>query len=532
LQLSPRVDALLGSMSLEQKAGQIFIFTYHHVQQALNDLRLHPSGYVRIFSDALTVARENERLQAAAEIPLTLSADFERGIGRSVAGAIDLPGNMCLGAADDEQLAFESGRAISEEARAIGVNTNYVPVLDVNINEANPIINTRAFGADPELVARMGVAFFKGSQAGGVVTCGKHFPGHGDTHVDTHTSLGVINVDRKRLDEVELLPFRRAIEAGIDAIMSVHLRIPAVDPGPLPATLSRRIMHELLREELGFDGLVVSDALEMGGMTRHFTPEQTIVGAINAGVDQLIMPVDNQRSVRIVLEAVRDGRISEARLDDAVGRILTCKERGAILDERYRVPDDLMSRINTPEHLDLGRKVALAGATLVRDRGVLPLGPDARVAIITMTNSYDERAHFAEPYTIGAHIEKHVREATTVHAGMVDEHFLREQGAHDRAMQAVAAADVIVVAAYVKVVMNRGTVMLEERYEHFVEALLASGKPLVMVSFGNPYIIKQFRNVRAYVCAYGPAEVTQQATAELLCGKSAFRGRLPVPITL
>lgn len=532
MQITPRIDALLGSLTLEQKAGQIFIFTYQNPQQALNDLRLHPSGYVRIFSDALTVARENERLQAAAEIPLTLSADFERGIGRSVAGAIDLPGNMCIGAADDEQLAFESGRAIAEEARAIGINANYVPVLDVNINEANPIINTRAFGADPELVARMGVAFVKGSQAGGVLTCGKHFPGHGDTHVDTHTSLGVIEADRKRLDQVELLPFRRVIEADVDAIMSVHLRIPAIDPGPLPATLSRRIMHGLLREELGFDGLVISDALEMGGMTRHFTPEQTIVGAINAGVDQLIMPVDNQRSVHIVIDAVRSGQITEERLDEAVARILAFKERGRMFDERYRVPEDVASRLNTPEHIEVGRRVALAGVTLVRDRKVLPIGADARVAVITMTNGHDDRAQFAEPFTVGAHIERYALEVKTLHAGMVDEHSLRESGIYDRSMDAARNADVIVVAAYVKVVMNRGTAMLEERYEHFVRDLQGCGKPVVLVSFGNPYIVKQFRDVQAYVCAYGPAEVTQKTTADLLCGQAPFRGKLPVPITM
>src|ERR1043166_4775784 len=174
---STRVDQLLGSMSLEQKAGQVFIFTFNSLKQAENDLRLHPGGYVRIYSDALSVARESRRLQSLSQIQLIISADFERGIGSTISGAIDLAGNMCLGAADDEQLTFDTGRAIAEEARTIGVNMNYVPVLDVNINEANPIINIRAFGSDPESVARHGVAMLRGSQAGGVLTCAKHFPG-------------------------------------------------------------------------------------------------------------------------------------------------------------------------------------------------------------------------------------------------------------------------------------------------------------------------------------------------------------------
>jgi beta-glucosidase-like glycosyl hydrolase len=531
MKITPRVDRLLGQMSLEEKVGQVFVFTIVNAVQAQNDLRLHPGGYVRIYSDALTVAKENAALQAEARIPLILSADFERGIGSTVTGAIDLVTNMCLGAAGDEQLAYRCGKAIGEEARAIGVNMNYVPVLDVNVNEANPIINTRAFGGDPDLVSRIGVAFIQGSQAGGLITCGKHFPGHGDTTVDSHTNLGSVDVDRQRLDSVELLPFRAAIAAGVDAIMSAHLLIPSIEPEKLPGTLSPRVMRGLLREELGFEGVTVSDALEMGGIAKHFTPEESIVLAMNAGVDQLIMPVDNARSVGILLDAVRQGRVSESRIDEAVSRILVHKERRGLLDDAPADLSNIASKLNTPEHQKDGLDAALAGITLVRGAESIPLPPGKRVAVLSFSNFEDSRTYFLEPKTFGAHLAAQGLHVADVNCAMLDERAVHEFGVIERAMNAAADAEVVVLGAFVRVVINRGSVGLEERYADFVQKVCSLGKPVILVSFGNPYIIKQFPNIGAYVCAYGATEATQQAAAMLLCGKNEFRGKLPVTVS-
>lgn len=519
-------------MSLEEKVGQVFIFTIVNEVQAHNDLRLHPGGYVRIYSDVLTVAKQNAGLQAASKVPLIMSADFERGIGSTVTGAIDVVTNMCLGAAGDEQLAFRCGKAIGEEARAIGINMNYVPVLDVNVNEANPIINTRAFGGDPHLVARIGVAFIKGSQAGGVITCGKHFPGHGDTHVDSHTNLGSLDVDKQRIQEVELLPFREAIAAGIDAIMSAHLLIPAFEPEELPATLSRRIMHDLLREELGFTGVTVSDALEMGAIAKSFTAEQAIVRAMNAGVDQLIMPIDNARSTGYLLHAVRNGRVSEARLDEAVARILTLKEKRGLLDDPPADLSNLASRLNTPAHQQDAVEAALAGITLIKPHPLIPLQPASKIAVISFSNFEDSRTYYLEPKTLGAHLQQLGYHATDVNCAKLDERAVHEFGVIERAKKAAAESDVIILAAYVRVVINRGSVGLEDRYAHFVQDICTMGKPVLLVSFGNPYIIKQFPNVDAYICGYGATVATQHATALLLAGKQPFRGKLPVTISM
>lgn len=531
--LSPRVQQLLGSMSLEQKVGQVFIFTFVSLQQALNDMKYHPGGYVRIYTDALTAARQHETLQRATEIPLTISADFERGIGSTVTGAVDSVGNMCIGATRDEKFAYNIGRMISEEALAMGVNMNYVPVLDVNVNEQNPIINIRAFGGDPEIVATMGAGFIRGSRDAGIATCGKHFPGHGDTQTDTHTSLGTIDVSRERLDAVELVPFRAAIEAGVDSIMSAHLWVPALETEKIPATMSRRIMHHLLREEMGFSGVTVSDALEMGGITKHFSAEEAIVRAFNAGMDQLIMPTDNRRATHILAQAVRDRRVSEERLDEAVGRLLTMKETRGILETGYTVPTDLNEKLNTPGHYATAVECGLAGISLLKNNGnALPLTPESKAAVIMFSNSEDPRSYFLDPKTFGAHCERFSANVTSVSCATLDERMVHEFNVINRSIEAARNADVIIIGAYVKVVINLGSVGLEKRYVDFVAQLAALGKPVVFVSFGNPYLIKQFPGVAAYVCAYGASEASQDAAAQLIFGKSPFRGTAPVSITL
>lgn len=550
MKLSPLADKLLGSFSLEEKIGQIFIFTFVNQKQALLDLALYPGGFVRIYSDVLTVARQNAELQARSAVPLILAADFERGIGSTVTGAIDMATMMCLGATGDEQIAYRASRAIAEEARAIGINSNYVPVLDVNINEANPIINTRSFGGHPELVARMGAAFIRGHRDAGVITCGKHFPGHGDTAVDSHTNLGSIPADRSRMDAVELVPFRAAIAAGVDCIMSAHLLIPAYEPDEtLPATLSYRIMTGLLREELGFQGVAVSDALEMGAIARNFSPAEAIIRAVNAGIDQLIMPTDNSRAVRILLDAVREGKVSEARLDEAVGRLLMLKESRGLLREaesgataadgypvRYAAQaadlTDLASRVDTEEHRAVALEAALAGTTLLRNEGgVLPLKSGQKAAVITFSNAEDSRTYYLEPKTFASHLSEFL-EVEHVACAMLDERAVHEFGVVERALEAAAGADILIIGAYAKVVINRGSVGLEDRYVEFVRQLEQFGKPVVLVSFGSPYLIKQFPRVAANVCCYGATEANQRAAALLLTGQGSFKGKLPVTVTL
>jgi len=531
--LSPRVAELLDRMTLEEKVGQVFVFTFVSRRQALNDLRLYPGGFVRIYCDALTLARQTLELQAGSRIPLIVSADFERGIGSTVYGAVDMVGNMALGAADNETLTYEAARAIAEEARAMGVNMNYVPVVDVNTNAANPIINTRAFGSDADLVARHGAAFIRGSRDGGVLTCAKHFPGHGDTATDSHSALGAVRVSRERLEAVELKPFRAAVAAGVDAVMSAHVQFPALDPDGLPATLSPRIMSGLLREEMGFAGVAVSDALEMGAIARYFQPGEAVVRAFNAGVDQLLMPRNPARAVAQLREAVEGGAIRLARLDEAVGRILTMKERGGLFDAPLVAPESLPARLDTAAHRATALQVALEGGTLLHARdGVLPLDPSRMTAVITFSSDEDSRTYFMEPRSFAAHLEARLGRVESVHCGLLDERAVHEFGAVEAAHAMARESDVVVVGAYSRVVINSGSADLDSRFGDFFASLAALGKPVIFVSFGNPYILAHMRGAAAYVCAYGTSEAAQEGTAMLLCGEAPFLGRLPVQVML
>lgn len=529
---SPRVQDLLKLMSLEEKVGQIFIFTFFSQTQALRDLRYSPGGYIRIYSDALSVARQNIQLQQATRIPLIMAADFERGIGMNVSGAIDVMTMMALGATGNPENAYSAASIIAEEASAMGINMNYVPVLDVNNNPKNPIINTRSFGADPQIVAEMGVQFIKGTQSHNVAACGKHFPGHGDTTVDSHTDLGVIAVDRARLESVELVSFKAAIAAGVDAIMSAHLKIPALDPDPIPATLSKCILTDFLRGELGFQGVVVSDALDMGAIAKNFPPEDSIPRAINAGCDQLIMPTDNDRAFNILRDAVLSGIVSEERLNEAVGRILTMKENRGILDAPLPDLAVLGEKTFTYEHSIEALRIAREAVTLVKDeKKLLPLRVHQGIACFTLANSEDGRAYYLEPKTFPLHLEMQSLLVRTENLGNLTGHHALTEDKKKSVEDIVNKSDIIVVCAYLKVVINRGTMDLEDRYVEFMESLRQTGKPIVLVSLGSPWLVDQFPFVDAFVCGYASTEPIQQATAEIIAGNFPFKGKQVYQIT-
>jgi beta-N-acetylhexosaminidase len=296
------------------------------------------SGSRATKGDPLAIAVLLNRLQRASALPLLFTADFEGGAGYIVEGATRHPRAMAFGAARDEGLAERAGRLNAGEGRALGVHVDFYPVVDVNNNPANPIINLRSFGEDPALVGRLAVAYMKGIQAGGMLSTAKHFPGHGDTAVDTHVGLAVIEHPRARLDAVELVPFKAAIGAGVDAVMSTHIRLPALDPTEgLPATLSRPVLTGLLRQELGFDGLVFTDSMSMGAIVKGFPVDRAAAMAVAAGADVVLDPPDAEAAVRGIREAVEKGEISREQVDRSVARILRAKARLGL--DRVRTVD-------------------------------------------------------------------------------------------------------------------------------------------------------------------------------------------------
>ncbi len=519
------VQERLSSMTMAEKIGQIFIFTWKNEAQAHNDLRFHPGGFIRIHSDALSVARQTRAIQQRSRIPLIIAADLERGIGGTICGALEVVTCMALGATRDEKAAFDAGRMVGEEAAAMGINMDFAPVVDVNSNPANPVINTRSFGSDSDLVSKLGVAFFRGLREAGVAACAKHFPGHGNTNIDSHSMLGSIGGDRSELEHTELRPFRAMIDAGIDAIMSAHLLVPALEPERLPATLSRNIMTTLLRDELGFQGVAVSDALDMGAVAGNFTPEIAIPMAINAGCDQLIMPQDNKRAIDALTDAIARGEVSEGRLDEAVARILTLKESRGILDAPLYDPSMVNHQVSVPANITRALEIARQSITIVKDGGNLPLKRQDKICCITVSNGDSGRAVFLEPRSFADFLaadDWNVRDIS----------LSREisEAESSRMTEAVSEADVIIVAAYVNVRLSSGTIEVPAETLAQLHKVLEEQKPIILISFGSPYIINQISEVTSYLCAYGATQPSQQAMADVLKGAASPGGTLPVAL--
>ena len=336
-----------------------------------------------------TYAAKLNRLQSRARVPLLVTSDFENGgpgmrINHSYAlpsllpqgGGTSFPPTMAFGAAGDEDLAFEYGRITAVEARAVGVHWLFAPVLDVNSNPDNPVINVRSFGEDPGAVGRLGAAFIRGARAGGALSTAKHFPGHGDTRTDSHIELPVIGADRDRLDRVELQPFRTAVDAGVDAVMTAHVAVPGVLGDHRPATMSPTLMTDLLRGEMGFGGILFTDALRMGAITEGYGAGEAAVLALEAGSDVILAPDGIGVTVDAVTAAVESGRVSRERVDTSVRRLLEAKARLGLHRNRRVDPTAVAERVGTAEHRAVAERAAAASLTLVRDRDrVLPLPP-------------------------------------------------------------------------------------------------------------------------------------------------------------
>ncbi|HEX9107353.1 MAG TPA: glycoside hydrolase family 3 N-terminal domain-containing protein, partial [Longimicrobiales bacterium] len=489
--------------------------------------------------------------------PLLVTSNMESGPGERLAGVYSLPylqaqgggvrfpPAMALGAAGSDTLAFEQGRVTAEEARAVGVHMTFAPDLDVNSNPANPIINTRSFGEAPALVARLGNAFIRGARAGGLLTTGKHFPGHGDTRTDSHIDLPTIPGDRARLDAVELAPFRAAVTEGVDAIMTAHIAVLGVEgPQAPPATLSPYFLTRVLREEMSFHGLVITDAMEMGAVTKHYGDVEAVVRAVQAGADIVLKPLDVTRALDGLEQAARSGRIAPERIDASVRRILEAKARAGLdrspAGQRAGiVPLDSVDRhVGTRAHQALAEEVARRSITLVRDQaGAVPLRAGARLLSLTYARPADLVA--------GRELERELaarRPATPSADGSSAPsgrgHQLVSVRADERtdASQWAALAargdsvDVVVVSAYVTPRESAGSVGMSGGLARFLGDVAARGKPVILVSFGSPYLLAEVPDVPAYLLAWGPYEVSQRAAARALLGLEPITGRLPISI--
>jgi len=539
--------ATLEGLTLRQKAAQL-VFPWVLGDFAAQGTEAHDRAQAWVEEDEVggiivsvgspsEVAVKINDLQSHAPLPLLVAADLESGPGFRFHGAVHLPGGvplggatlfpplMAVGATDDASLAHAMGRITALEARALGIHLPFAPVLDVNNNPENPIINTRSFGEDPERVARLGVAFIRGIQEHGAMATAKHFPGHGDTETDSHVDLPVIRIDRARMDSVELVPFRAAVDAGVGAVMTAHLSVPDLTGSEaIPATLSEAVLRDLLRADLGFRGLVVTDALDMEAIERGFPPGEAAVRALEAGADILLMPPDPTAAIEGVVEAVEEGRISEERLDTSVGRLLALKEEMGLDGNRHVDVATVPHRVGVEPHREVAREVARRSLTLLKNRrNLLPLLGTRSADVVSVT--------YRRPYDLlaGRFFDEALRE---IYPGLVTARVDRDtpEAVYEGLLRRAGSSDLVVVSLHVSAVSSAGSVAVPDEVSSFVETLEAWRIPHIVISFGNPYLLAEFPGVQAYLLAWGGGQESQRAVVDALFGRIPIRGRLPTRI--
>ncbi len=530
------VERTLRSLSLEQKVAQMLVPAYiprffnrddASFQRLSTLVRDYQVGGVMFYKGPpYEVTRSVERLQAVAEIPLLVMADMEWGLAQRVRQATEFPTNMAVGATGKEAYAYEIGRITAQEARAVGVHIGFAPVMDVNNNPDNVIINTRAYGEDPQLVSKLGAAFIRGLQEHGVYATAKHFPGHGDTEVDSHLALPVIDAPRERLRRVELPPFQAAVEAGVKCVMVGHITFTDVpEMAGRPASLDPYFIQTVLREQMGFDGLVLTDALEMGGITQNYWSGEAAVLAVNAGIDLLLVPPNFESTFRFLVEAARTGRIPRPRVDAAVRRILTAKADFGLPSRPAFDPERLETVLARPEFARKAEEIAEAAVTLVRDRsGTVPLHAEALDTVLVVAVA-DEEGAAPRARVLQREVARRI---PTVLFGTVDPRSSRRE--IERLTLQADSAQAVVVGLFVSWRDHKGALALPDTTVKLLQTFLAVDKPLVVASFGSPYVLRQLPQVPTYLCAYEGSGLAQRAAVRALFGEIPVNGRLPVSI--
>src|SRR6266481_4635819 len=537
------VETTLRKMTVDEKIGQLIFTTYHGsftatdtaaYRQILHDVTdLHVGGFINITqgsplgivkSQAYPTAVLNNQLQAKSKLPLLIGADFERGTAMRLDEGTSFPTAMALAAGGNPKDAYTMGKITALEARAVGVHWIYAPDADVNNNPGNPIINTRSFGADPARVAEFVSEFVRGVRENGGLATAKHFPGHGDTAADSHIDLPVIRADRARLDQLELVPFRAAIAMQVESIMTGHLNVPALEPDPnTPATLSHSILTDLLRKELGYQGLIVTDAMDMGGITVRYAPGEAAVRAVVAGADALLMPPVPDAAFEALQAAVKSGRISKARLDASVRRILQAKARLGLHASRLVDLNALNQKFASVAWQKEAQEISDRGVTLLRDTPHrLPLDATKPSRALLLAFYADP-----EPYP-GEDLERELRSrfdsVTTLRA---DTRFVN---AGILKLPPPDSYDVAILALFVRVSDRKGNVDVPAEQAALAEQLYKTGKPIITVGFGSPYLIERFPQAETWLAAFGISDVAQISVARALFGQIPVRGHLPVTI--
>lgn len=538
----------LETLTLEEKIGQMLMpdfreFNHESVTKLLPEIealvkKYHIGGVILFRENVVTTAQTAQLIRdfqkASEKFGLLVSIDQEGGIVTRLQSETQFPGNMALGATRDPELSFRAGKAIGEELKALGINMNFAPVMDVNNNPDNPVIGVRSFSENPQLVAELGTAYIRGMQSAGVAATAKHFPGHGDTTVDSHLGLAEVPHPKERLFQLELLPFQEAMKQDIDAIMTAHVTFPEIDPSKaiseldgseiaVPATLSRVVLTDLMRKQMGYEGVISTDAMDMKAIADHFGPVDAAVRAVKAGADIVLMPVGLQEVAEGFCDAVRSGEVSEGRINESVERILTLKAKRGIFKEES--PKWLGSQIEQAihvigslEHKTLESEIAARAITLVKNDGVLPvkLKADQKVVIVGSV-AVDDLFEAVKSH------HSHTELVKVKSSGFLNYQPSREE------WTTIKSADMIILGTYTFNVEGREPTHAQMKLVKELEQTVKA--PIIAVGIRNPYDIMAYpQDVDAYLVQYGFRPANSRATADVIFGEKEPSGTLPVTI--
>jgi Beta-glucosidase-related glycosidases len=536
------VERWMRSLPLEKKVAQLVMITsygemprrrareYREFVRLVRDVGVGgvivvnrvENGIIRRV-DPYVMATFLNRMQRQARIPLLVGGDFERGASMRVTDTTKYPHAMAYAATGDLEATRRLGAATAREARALGVHWVFAPVADVNNNPDNPVINIRSFGEDPVSVGQHVRAFIEGARREKkhpVLLTVKHFPGHGDTAVDSHKGMPRLDISRERMNAVELVPFREAIDAGVDSVMTAHMAVPAMESEEIPATVSRAILTDLLRKELGFKGLVVTDAMDMNGLSKELPPGEAAVRAIEAGVDLLLMPPNPDVVIKAVVEAVRKGRITEARIDASLRRLLSAKVRLGLHRQRLVNLEAIADTLDSEEALAEAQSVADRAVTLVKnDYALVPLKNPQTASYFILTESRFTSQGRRLMEELARRVPRARIQLFAPSDGLAE---FRDAAAR------AASSEKIVVLAFVS--SARGDVPLPGNYPFFMNQLYATQRPIVLASLGSPYLLQGYPASSVYLTTCSPVEPSEAAVVRALFGEIPITGRLPVSI--
>jgi beta-N-acetylhexosaminidase len=544
----PKVSALaqrwLKSLSLHDEIAQLIVVScygeavnvrsrqYRQYAKLIRDEHVGGVivvGHVQYGSvrnaDPYAMAALLNRFQHLAKIPLLVAADFERGASMRVNATTAWPYNMAFAAAHDVNGSRNEGAATAREARTLGVNWLFAPVADVNNNPDNPIINIRSYGENPQDVAAHVEAYIEGAHSDSknpVLVTVKHFPGHGDTATDSHLGLARLDAAAERVNSVELIPFRAAVDKGVDAVMTAHIAVPSLDATGVPATVSQPILTGILREQLKFTGIIVTDAMEMQGLLEMFNTREAAVRALEAGADVLLMPAKVEDAIAGVTAAINSGRLTRKRLDESALRVLSAKVRLGLNRQKPATQDAIAELIGAPEEEEMAQQIADRAVTLVKDSSdMLPVRNSDTASLLVLAESRSGQQ--------GRHLMEEIKKrAPKMKITLLDASMSKED--MDRVVQSTAGSSSVIVAAYATVNAGRGDVALGGEYPALMSALLKGSAPVTLAALGNPYLLRNFPDVKAYLTTYSTTSTSETALAKALFGEIAIGGRLPVSI--